>query len=339
MIDLTLAPRGNGGVIAGHDARLVPVAETLARHGLSPCPEIEAMLAPVHARTLSRVRRPIGRTLRPITTHFSRARPDAAVQIVNAAQRRLVAEALAGTAAADLPLLSAAAPFRSGSGDGAGPYVEIPAGPLALRHAADLYPFPNAICAIEITGRQLQDWLERAAATFGRIEPGRGCQPLFDPRFPGYLFDVIDGVSYSVDLTAPPRFGPNGEVLSSGATRVRDLCHAGRPVSADQRFVLATNSYRMSGGGHFDIPASAPLLFESSGTASEAIAEYFAANDPLDFALVRNWGFCPIAGASASFTTAPGAAASLPQPGLRPLGHDERGRLVCEVDLDVTPRR
>ncbi|WP_084863385.1 bifunctional 2',3'-cyclic-nucleotide 2'-phosphodiesterase/3'-nucleotidase [Salibaculum halophilum] len=335
VIDLALAPRGNGWVIAGHDTRLVPVAETLARHGLSPCPEITAMLAPVHARTLSRVRQPIGRTLRPITTHFSRVRPDAAVQIVNAAQRRLVAEALAGTPAADMPVLSAAAPFRSGSANGAGPYVEIPAGPLALRHAADLYPFPNAICAIEITGRQLHDWLERAAATFGRITPGRGCQPLIDPRFPGYLFDVICGVSYSFDLTAPPRFGPNGEVLSPEATRVRDLCHAGRPVTEDQRFVLATNSYRMGGGGHFDVAASAPLLFESSGTASEAIAAYFAANDPLDFAPVRNWGFRPIAGASATFTTAPGAAASLPQPGLRALRHDAQERLVCEIDLDA----
>jgi len=337
VIDLALAPRGNGWVITGHDTRLVPLAETLARHGLSPCPDMMAMLAPVHERTLSRIRRPVGRTRRPITTHFSRVRPDAAVQIINAAQRQMVADALADTRAAGLPVLSAAAPFKSGSQTGAGPFVEIPAGPLALRHAADLYPFPNSVCAIEITGRQLRGWLERSATTFARIAPGRGRQPLLDPRLPGFIFDVIDGVSYNFDLTKPPRFGPQGEVLSPGAARVCDLSHAGRPVTEEQRFVLATNSYRMGGGGHFDIPIAAPLLFESNGTASEAIASYFAANDPLDFEPVINWGFRPIAGASASFTTAPGAAASLPLPGISALGSDEQGRLVCEIDLDAKP--
>lgn len=335
LVDLALTPRGDGWAIARHDTRLLPVSETLARQGLSPCPEMTALLAPIHARTLTHARRPIGYTRQPITTHFSRVRPDAAVQIVNAAQRHLVEAALAGTEAAGLPVLSAAAPFKSGSRSGTGHFVDIPPGPLALRHATDIYPFPNTICAIEITGRQLRAWLERSAATFARISPGQDRQPLLDPRSPGYLFDVLDGVNYRFDLTVPPQFDPHGAVLSPGAGRVRDLRHRGQPVVEDQRFVLATSSYRMGGGGHFDVTATAPLLFESTGTASEAIAAYFAANDPLDFEIVENWGFRPVAGATATFTTAPGAAASLPLAGIRALGPDRQGRLICEIDLDA----
>jgi 2',3'-cyclic-nucleotide 2'-phosphodiesterase/3'-nucleotidase len=339
LIDLALARRGPRWEIVGHDTRLVPVQETLARQGMPPSPAIIGLLDETHRRTLAHIRRPIGHSEVPIDTYLSRVRPDAAMQVVNAAQTRIVVKALAGTDLAQVPVLSAATPFKSGGRGGSGEFVDIPAGPLALRHAADLYPYPNTICAIEITGLQLRDWLERAASVFARIEPGQRGQPLFDPRFPGYFFDVIAGIDYDIDLAQPARFGPYGDRIAPEARRLSRLHHAGRPVRDDQRFVLATNSYRLGGGGYYDVPASAPLLFESAEIASQAIAAYFSENAPLGLDVVRNWGFAPIPGASATFATATAARSRLPGRGLHPVCEEPHGVLVCELDLDVPARR
>lgn len=336
LIDLALAPRGNRWEIVGHDTRLVPVAETLSREGLEPSREIAELLDQTHRKTLAHIRRPIGRSEVPINTFFSRVVPDAAMQLVNAAQARTVAEALAGTDHADRPILSAASPFKSGGRGGSGDFVNIPPGPLALRHAADLYPYPNRICAIEITGRQLRNWLERSASVFARIEPGRRKQSLLDPRFPSYFYDVFAGIDYQFDLSQPARFSPFGNCIAPKACRLCNLRHAGQPVADDQRFVLATNSYRLGGGGYFDEPARAPLLFESTATASQIIAAYFSENSPLTLQVTPNWGFAAIPGASATFTTAAPAASSLPRPGLRALKHDDQGFLLCEIELDGT---
>src|SRR6056297_3085901 len=93
----------------------------------------------------------------------------AALRLVNAAQHEAMAELLRGTATENLTILSATAPFKAGGRGGPGHYTDIPAVPLKLRHAADLYIFPNTRCGLRITGALLHDWLERAASCFNRI--------------------------------------------------------------------------------------------------------------------------------------------------------------------------
>ena len=75
-----------------------------------------------------------------------------------------------------------------------------------LRDAADLYLFPNAACALLMTGEQIADWLERSAGMFNQVTPGSTDQALLNPEFPSYNFDVIDGVTYEIDLSAHPRW-------------------------------------------------------------------------------------------------------------------------------------
>jgi 2',3'-cyclic-nucleotide 2'-phosphodiesterase / 3'-nucleotidase len=79
------------------------------------------------------------------------------------AQSWYVAELLKDTPLRDLPLLSAAAPFKSGGRGGPGHYTDIPAGPLAIRNLGDIYVFPNTVKAVRVTGAQLRAWLERLA--------------------------------------------------------------------------------------------------------------------------------------------------------------------------------
>jgi 2',3'-cyclic-nucleotide 2'-phosphodiesterase/3'-nucleotidase len=86
-------------------------------------------------------------------------------------------------------------------------------------------------------------------------------QPLLDPLFPGYNFDMIAGLEYLIDPTQPARFDTRGRLADPSARRIRDLCHNGRPIDPDAEFVVATNNYRiatwdvLSGPGidHLDI--------------------------------------------------------------------------------------
>ena len=50
-----------------------------------------------------------------------------------------------------MPVLSAAAPFKAGFG-GPNDYTDVPAGPLAIHNAADLYLYPNTLTAVKVAG-------------------------------------------------------------------------------------------------------------------------------------------------------------------------------------------
>jgi 2',3'-cyclic-nucleotide 2'-phosphodiesterase / 3'-nucleotidase len=114
---------------------------------------------------------------------------------------------LKGTPYESLPLLSAAAPFKAGGRGGPEYYTDVPAGDVAIKNVADLYLYPNTIRAVKVTGQQLKDWLERSAGIFNQIVPGQADQPLINPDFPSYNFDVIDNVTYQIDLSQPSRYG------------------------------------------------------------------------------------------------------------------------------------
>ena len=66
--------------------------------------------------------------------------------------------------------------------------------------------------AVRVTGAQAKDWLERSAGIFNQITPGGADQPLLNPSFPSNNFDVIDGVTYQIDLSQPPKFSIKGEL-------------------------------------------------------------------------------------------------------------------------------
>ena len=47
-----------------------------------------------------------------------------------------------------------------------------------MRHAIDLYPHPNTLVALDLSGADIADWLERAAILFHQITPGSHDAPL-----------------------------------------------------------------------------------------------------------------------------------------------------------------
>ncbi len=60
---------------------------------------------------------------------------------------------------------------------------------------------------------------------------------LLNADFPSYNFDVIDGVTYQIDLSEPSKFAPKGELANAEANRIKNLMYNGQPVTDDMEFV------------------------------------------------------------------------------------------------------
>src|SRR6185312_503265 len=100
---------------------------------------MEQRVEPEHQATIAYVKTPIGHSDFEMSTYFVAAGDTSALQLVNAAQRDYVEKYIRQNLPqlAEVPVLSAASPFKSGFG-GAHDYTDVPAGPLAINNAADL---------------------------------------------------------------------------------------------------------------------------------------------------------------------------------------------------------
>ena len=117
---------------------------------------------------------------------------------------------------------------------------------------ADIYPYPNSVRVLKVDAATVQEWLERSASIFLRVDPSLTTeQPLLGPAFACYNFDVIDGVEYSIDVTQPARYDNSGALIAPDARRIRGLTYKGAPIDQQQTFLVVTNNYRASGGGGF----------------------------------------------------------------------------------------
>ncbi|MDN5567284.1 MAG: bifunctional 2',3'-cyclic-nucleotide 2'-phosphodiesterase/3'-nucleotidase, partial [Paracoccus sp. (in: a-proteobacteria)] len=215
VIDLDLRRNAQGRFAI---SRFHVACEKIAA-GTPGLPLVTRPVQKAHRATLRQLGTRIGRTQSDLNSHFAVIGHDSGLRLVNMAQRWHVRRRLAGTALADLPVLSASAPYRAGGRGGPNAYTDVPAGRLGMRHLADLYTYPNRITAIRITGAQLRGWLERSASMFNHIAPGATDAQLLDPQFPAYNFDVIDGVEWQIDLSRPARFHPDGRIADQTSAR------------------------------------------------------------------------------------------------------------------------
>jgi len=315
VIDLQLVRNGDRWQVQEGEAALHPIAERDADGQTVAlvsdfAPAVDATAA-AHAATLGYIRAEVGRTDAPLYSHFALVADDPSVQVVSLAQSWYVAQLLKGTEHEGLPILSAAAPFKAGGRGGPDYYTDVPAGPIAIKNVSDLYLYPNTLCAVRITGAQLKDWLERSAGAFNRIEAGKPDQPLLNADFRSYNFDVIDGVSYRIDLTGPSRFDMDGVLTDGDAHRIVELTWNGQPVDPAQEFVVATNNYRASGGGGFAGADGSTTILEAPDANRDVIVRYIQDQGTISPAADGNWGFAPTADTSVLFQTGPGAVAYL----------------------------
>jgi 2',3'-cyclic-nucleotide 2'-phosphodiesterase / 3'-nucleotidase len=189
---------------------------------------------------------------------------------------------------------------------------------------------------VKITGAQVKDWLEMSAGIFRRIEPGRTGQSLIEETFPSYNFDVIDGVSYQIDVTRPARFDRDGKLIDPDASRIVDLRFNGKPIDLTQDFVVATNNYRAGGGGKFPGIASDKIVFVAPDANRDVLIRYIIEEKRIDPAADGNWRLAKTAGTEVTFRTGPGSAAhvgDLTSLELIEAGRSEDGYAIYRLQL------
>ncbi|WP_368185035.1 bifunctional 2',3'-cyclic-nucleotide 2'-phosphodiesterase/3'-nucleotidase [Aestuariibius sp. HNIBRBA575] len=338
VIDLTMLHDNDTWQIMGHTSRAEPVlvkAEGKATAlRTAPDDQLLSKINHAHQATLSHIRRPIGVTTGDLHSYFSMVAPDACLQILADAQREFAIKQLRGTEFDDRPILSAMAPFKAGGRAGPENYIDIPAGPLTLRSAAELYPFPNTLCILDISGLQVIDWLERSAAAFCKIEPGEVTQNLLDFRAPSYCFDVLQGLTYQIDPTQPPRYNVDGELMNPQAQRVSDIRYHGTLIEPDQHFLVVSNSYRAGGGGKFQSAISAKLIGNIPTNSRDILIDYIRDRPSITPHAPQIWRFATLPNTKAIFRTGPGACAHTYPAHSRHLGTGLNGFEMFELDFD-----
>jgi len=348
VVDLVLNNEGGHWQVSSGKAQARPIYDTATKKSLAAEDSaLVKVLADDHRATREFVAKPIGKSADVMYSYLSLVQDDPTVQIVNNAQRAYVEHFIQGDPdLGRLPVLSAAAPFKAGGrkNDPAS-YVEVEKGALTFRNAADLYLYPNTLVVMKISGAQVKEWLECSAGQFNQIDPhSTKTQPLINWDFRTYNFDVIDGVSYQIDVTQPARYDAECQLTHPDASRIRQLSWQGKPIDPQATFLVATNNYRAY-GGKFAGTGDKYIAFASPDENRSVVAAYISAETKAHGEVQpkadNNWRLAPITSSTPldiQFETAPGDKATgfikqHAQYPLQPKGTDAVGFALWQVNL------
>ncbi|HLL16781.1 MAG TPA: bifunctional UDP-sugar hydrolase/5'-nucleotidase [Pyrinomonadaceae bacterium] len=247
--------RGKGGRwrVAAKSARTIPVTAAMETDA-----EIARLVEPYDRETQTWLARVIGESAAELTAVESRFQDTAILDLIQRVQL--------DAGRADVSMVAS---FN--------PQARLPRGAVTVRDIAGLYIYENTLVVLEVTGRQLKDALEHSAKYFRAYEPGRTPAELVDEKIPAYNFDIAEGVTYDLDLTKP-----------HGA-RVRNLRFRGQPLDPAQKLKLATNNYRVNGGGGYTMFRGAPEVYRSSTEIRELIIDWVERNKRVPAEPTNNW--------------------------------------------------
>ncbi len=324
VIDLSLEKDGDIWKVTGSKVEARSIYErTPDRKIVSRADADAGVLAAAkvdHDATLAYVRAPVGQTSAPINSYFALVADDPSVQIVSQAQTWYI-EQIAATMPdlKGVAVLSAAAPFKAGGRSGPDYYTDVKTGPVAIKDVADLYLYPNTVRAVKIDGATVREWLERSAGMFNQIDPAKSTeQELINPTFPSYNYDVIDGVTYKIDLSKPSRYDGNGKLIAPDFHRIVDLRYKGQPIDEKQPFIVATNNYRAGGGGNFPGCDGKTIVIDAPDTNRDVLVRYIIEQKTINPSADANWTFVAWPeSANVTFVSSPSAVKAAAPKGVK----------------------
>lgn len=272
---------------------------------------IAALIDADHKATIEYINRPVGQIQDDIQSYFALVRDDSSVQFVTNAQKWYVEKELATNpelaAYKELPLLSAGAPFKAGNRQltDASYYTNIPKGSIALKNVADLYVFSNTLEVVKVTGADVMDWLEMSAGAYKQVSDKN--DELLNLEFRSYNFDILDGLTYEIDVTGPAKFDAGGKLIpeNKDANRVKNVKYNGKPITLDQEFLVATNNYRAGSTSFPGLGGGKNIVYRSAYETRNVISDYIVASaGNVDYKADDNWKIVADAKRTAKFETA-----------------------------------
>lgn len=164
--------------------------------------------------------------------------------------------------------VSACSHFKSDS--------DLPEGEIYYKNIFDIYKYDNTLYRINVTGKELKDYMEWSAGFYNQWVPG-DINISFDPDFPDYQYDMFAGVDYEIDISKP-----KGE-------RIQNVMFKGEPLKDDQILTLCVSNFRYSAALKPNKLVSGKVDWESSGSIRDMIVDYFRQNSPVDPEIYNNW--------------------------------------------------
>ncbi|MDI6425998.1 bifunctional 2',3'-cyclic-nucleotide 2'-phosphodiesterase/3'-nucleotidase [Cronobacter dublinensis] len=349
IVDLVLNNDDGKWKVTQSKAEARPVYDAQAKKSLAAEDQnLVKVLKADHDATREFVGQPVGKSADPMYSYLALVQDDPTVQVVNNAQKAYVEHFIQGDPdLAQLPVLSAAAPFKvGGRKNDPASFVEVEKGQLTLRNAADLYLYPNTLVVVKATGAEVKEWLECSAGQFNQIDVNSAKpQPLLNwDGFRTYNFDVIDGVKYQIDVTQPAKYDGECQTVNPKAERIKHLTFNGKPIDPNATFLVATNNYRAY-GGKFAGTGDSHIAFASPDENRAVLAAWIGAETKrageIHPAADNNWRLAPINSRQKldiRFETSPSdkAAAFIKEKAQYPMkkvGNDDIGFAVYQLDL------
>lgn len=351
VVDMVLNNNDGKWHVETARAEARPIYDKAAKKSLAAEDQnLVKVLADDHQATRDFVSKPVGKSNDNMYSYLSLVQDDPTVQIVNNAQKAYTEHFIQGDPdLANLPVLSAAAPFKAGGrkNDPAS-FVEVEKGNLTFRNASDLYLYPNTLVVMKVSGQEVKDWLECSAGQFNQIDVHSSKpQSLINwDGFRTYNFDVIDGVNYEIDVTQPARFDGECTLINKDAERIKNLTFNGKPIDPKATFLVATNNYRAY-GGKFAGTGDKHIAFASPDENRSVVAAYISAETQKSGAVTptadNNWKLAPIIASQPldiRFETSPTEKAATfikthAQYPMTAKGTDDIGFEVYQVDLQT----
>ncbi|HIF9419497.1 TPA: bifunctional 2',3'-cyclic-nucleotide 2'-phosphodiesterase/3'-nucleotidase [Photobacterium damselae] len=351
VMDLVLDKQGDSWKVIDAQTEARPIFDMAKNKPIVDAdPKLVAAVKVDHNATRDFVNQPLGKASDEMYSFLALVQDDPTVQIVNLAQKDYVERFIQGDPdLADIPVLSAAAPFKAGGrGNDPANFTEVEQGELTFRNAADLYLYPNTLVALKVSGQDVKEWLECSAGQFNQIDPNKTePQGLINwEGFRTYNFDVIDGVTYNIDLTQPARYDGECKLINPDSHRIKDLEFNGKAVDPKQAFIIATNNYRAY-SGKFAGTGEKHIAFAAPDENRTVLAEYISRVSKEKGQVVpsadNNWHFTPIKSekpVTITFETSPTekAAEFIKEKGQYPMkqvGTDKVGFAVYNLDLSA----
>jgi len=157
--------------------------------------------------------------------------------------------------------------------NGGGIRADIDEGAVSLGEVLNVLPFGNLISTFELTGADVLAALENGV---GRVEVDEDNKPMVDGASGRFL--QVAGLRYTYDATQEPGSRiVSAEVMQDGEFVALDM---------DAVYSVASNDYMRSGGDGFSIlETNAMNAYDAGRPLDQVVADYIAANSPLNVEL------------------------------------------------------